>query len=413
MLRVNLKNTGCVPPMIVNSSDPAMNRRIEKAKPASDQLIGVALVIVAALAILFLSVTRHSTYSPDGFTYARLMLTDAGLSTSSAVEAAEAYYLQTPVGRNPRYRGMFQVPPAAAIEASKVIANRVLYPLSASWLYPKFGFRSLVIVSAMAFVAGGIVLFAFLSLFSRPYIAAVATVLVLLSPPVRSAASSDLTDMSAFFWWVLALFGMARYLSAKDRLSLAVVAIASIALSLTRPVPYLPFFAALFCLVPRAQRKSGLALGAATAFGLLSYAVLAHFVHSGSVSGQLEWIKSHQHYERHFESLSKWYAYAVFQTVYIGVQHSILTVLPVIATLLAVIGMYLERQRAQIPLLLGAMFGCALAVLFNPVPYALPRVFELPLSPVIVAGALLAVPHLTLLLRGAASRSDSSAAIRS
>jgi len=362
---------------------------MNRTKPPGDRIVAVGVVLCAALAIVFFNIARHPIYTPDGFAYARVMITDAGFSTSSAVKRAEAYYLKTSVGRDPRYRKDFQVSPAAAIEGSKVIGNRVLYPLSASWLYPQFGLRSLTIVSAIAFVASGIALLAFLSLFSRPYVASLATVLVLLSWPMRLAASSDLTDMLAFFWWVVVLFGMAHYLSVKSRWSLGVVALASIALSLTRPVPYLPFVAALFCLGPPSQRKPGLALMAATALGVVSYGILAYTAHSGSLLGQLAWVKSHDDHQPHFNSLATWYAYAVLSSIYHEVRLSISAVLPLIAVIVAAIAMYLERQRTQTSLLIGATFGCTLAILLNPVAYALARVFELPLLPVIAAAILL------------------------
>src|SRR5579872_2157815 len=172
--------------------------------------LGAALVAAAAIVFALTSVLKHPTYTPDGIVYARFAARDAGYTEVDATLSARAFYAHTAMMRDPRYRSLIDLDPAVAFPRSKVFENRVLYPWIVGMALPLSGFRALFLVNAAAYVVFGLALFWMLGAFRRDIFAVVLTVVVLALPLVRAAAASDLTDMLAMVWWVLALGALLR-----------------------------------------------------------------------------------------------------------------------------------------------------------------------------------------------------------
>src|SRR5579872_5969896 len=199
------------------------------------KFLGAVLVALFALALTFASVLKHPTYTPDGIVYARFAARDAGYSERDATLAARAFYDRTAMMRNPRYRALIDLDPSVSFARSKVFENRVLYPWVVGAFLRTAGFRALFLVNAAAYVAFGLALFWMLGAFRRNILAVVLTIVVLALPLLRDAAASDLTDMLAMLWWALALGSLLRLARGRSAAMLALLAVSSVLLALTRP----------------------------------------------------------------------------------------------------------------------------------------------------------------------------------
>jgi hypothetical protein len=344
------------------------------------RVLGAALVALFAIAIALVFILKHPAYTPDGIVYARFAARDAGYSERDATLAARAYYDHTPMMANPRYRALIELDPSVSFARSKVFANRVLYPWTVGLFLGAAGFRSLFLVNAAAYAAFGLALYWMLLAFRRPAFAFVLTLAALALPLVRAAAASDLTDMFAMLWWALALGALLRAAQRVRPQTLAVLAVASALLALTRPTPYLVVLPAI---------ALGLARGVWTPFaaslaGVASFAAVAIATHAYGISEQLHWVYDHRP-SADGSSFGAWYRSALISSIRFTVIEMIWTIIPLLMIAAAAYGFWRRRMRGEFAVLTAAGIACLIAVPFNPVPSSFARVLALPLIPVFCA----------------------------
>ncbi len=342
--------------------------------------VAFAAVVLFAAAVLAASVLRHPQYTPDGIVYARFAARDAGYTEREATLRARAFYEHTPMIAMPRYRALIELAPAVSFARSHVFDNRVLYPWLVSRLLPVTGFRALFIVSGIAYVAFGAALFWFLTAFGKPWLAAVLCVLALALPITRQLAASDLTDMLSAVWWTLGLGALARSMQGRNVSVLITLALASILLTLTRPTPYLLVVPALAL---SAAARTWWPLAAACS-AVPTFIIVAALTHSYGAGEQLRWVYAHEPHAAGM-SFAAWYRAALSSSLRYTIVGAVRTVAPVVLVALAVYGIVRARMRDEMFVLLAAIAACLIAVPFNPVPSAIPRVVLFPMIPVFCA----------------------------
>jgi hypothetical protein len=344
------------------------------------KLLGAVLVALFALILVFASILKHPIYTPDGIVYARYAARDAGYSERDATLSARAFYDHTDMMSNARYRALIELDPSVSFARSKVFANRVFYPWVVGMALGAAGFRALFLVNAGAYVLFGLALFWMLCAFRRASFAFVLTVVALALPPIRAAAASDLTDMLAMVWWALALGALLRLSRETRPAELVLLAVCGALLALTRPTPYLVVLPAIALGV---VRSSWLPL-AASLGGVVAYAGVAVATHAYGINEQLHWVYEHRPAATS-ESFGAWYRGALLSSIRFVVFESVRTIVPVLAVIAAVYGVWRSRTRAECAVLAAAGIACLIAVPFNPVPSSFTRVLLLPLIPVFCA----------------------------
>lgn len=341
------------------------------------RILGAALVAVCALALAFVSVLKHPTYTPDGIVYARFAAHDAGYSERDATLSARAFYDHTDMMRNARYRALIELDPSVSFARSKVFENRVLYPWVVGMALGAAGFRALFLVNAAAYVIFGLAVFWMLGAFRRPAIAVVLAIVAVALPQIRGAAASDLTDMLAMVWWALALGALLRLARRTTPAMLAVLAISGGLLALTRPTPYLIVLPALAIGIVRNSWTPLLAsLGSVVAF-----VAVAISTHAYGISEQLHWVYDHRPNATNV-SFGAWYRGALVSSVRAVIVETVRTVVPLLMIVAAAYGLWRSQRRAEMAVLAAAAIACLIAVPFNPVPSSFSRVVLLPLIPV-------------------------------
>jgi hypothetical protein len=357
----------------------------------------LATVILLALLALGLNVLRAPQYTPDGLAYARYAARDAGASERDATLAARAFYERTPLMNDARYRSLVLIDPSIAFARSRIFTNRVLYPWLVALLLPAAGFRSLFLVSAIAYVCFGAALYWLLLAFGRPWLAAAFTLAALATPIVRSFAAADLTDMLALVWWTLALGAIFRGMWERRARWPALLAIVSILFVLTRPTAYTIAVPALAA----AMVSGSWLLFAASLSGVVTFVAVAVATHAFGVREQLQWVYLHdQPRTRAAVPEGTWYRHALAASVRSTASTALRSVFPVLAALACAAGLRRRRTRRVAIVLFAAAASCFVSVAFNPVPSSLVRVVFLPLVPVICVvfqcvaeGALARLPN--------------------
>jgi 4-amino-4-deoxy-L-arabinose transferase-like glycosyltransferase len=353
------------------------------------RVLGAVLVALCAIVVVFLSVLKHPVYTPDGSVYARFAARDAGYSDRDATIAERAFYGHTPLVQNPRYREIIDLPPNVWFARSHVFVNRILYPWVVGMAMGAAGLRGLFLVSAAAYAAFGLALYWMLLAFKRPVLAFVLAIAALGLPQVRDAGASDLTDMLALVWWVLALGALLRLARETRPATLALLALSGVLLALTRPTPYLVVLPALAIGIVRASWAPLIAsLGSVAA-----YAIVAFATHAYGVSEQLHWIYDNLPNGTK-ASFPAWYRGALSSSIRFVVVETARTIVPLIMIAATVFGLWRSRTRAEMAVLAAAAIACLIAVPFNPVPSSFARIILLPLVPVFCAIAQCAIEPL-------------------
>jgi hypothetical protein len=185
---------------------------------------------------------------------------------------------------------------------------------------------------------------------------------------------------------------------------LALTAVCAIALSLTRPLPYVPLGAALGLGVyafairrDRAQlRKAALlAIVALVAWG--AYALAALLTHTPSLSSHLHWLynaaKTHWIYESNRplsyaeqHSFSAWYGHQLVYVVKGWIKTLFVQAYPVIALIACACGLYLRRRNPQSWIFAGGILACCLGIFANPIEPELRRLVEAPATIGVIGG---------------------------
>ncbi len=355
-------------------------------------VVVVAIVLVAAV------IAKNPRFTPDGSWYARLAMEDAGLSAADALANEEAFYLQQPVGRDPKYRKDFTVDIRHAQPVGPIFRTRVLYPWLVSVVYRWRNLEALTDVSIAAYAIGTLALYWLLLALGRPWIAACGAVVFAASPLVLVLAESDLTDMLALACWIGALGSLLHFMQRRQRMWLISFGLAALLLALTRQALFLPIGAVAGAFIGGRLRRdpdtSQTSIALASVLGVVVVANLVWhtLLHGATVAKELE--ITHRLAVRSGsppdEPMSTWYQRALKDSMYVEIKRAILNVLPV----LAAISMALGILRKETPVLIGAMIAGLVPIFIDPAPYALPRILEAPLYPVVLAALVIGVETL-------------------
>lgn len=355
---------------------------------------------------------QHPSWPSDGFVYAEMMLKDAGAPAPLAESKARDFYLQTPVGKDTRFRPYFLNLDRGLFSAeSKPFAARLVYPYLASRLYPYFGFSALIAISVSAYVLTALCLYALTALFVKKWLAAIVTSLFVASPLFRGLGASALTDMLAIALWSAILLVGVLYLRNPQTIWAVLFALLCVFLGLTRPAVYLPLGFALGALLaarpPHTQRDRSPAI-VLTVCALLagaSYWVAAHITHTPGISSHLHWLfhlaRTGWFYSNprvlssaEYHSFAVWYAHEVVWTFVFALGKLVKGIIPIFALGVALYALIRESVAPEIAGLLGAGILGVFALAANPVLTEVPRLIEAPLYPVVAVGVAIFASHL-------------------
>ena len=360
-------------------------------------ILGLVVLLVAlTLGALSLRGDDAIHWSPDGFIYARMMLMDRGYSASAADATARAFYMKKPVAVSGA--ALFQAnPPNFWKQQPALFRGRLVYPYVASLLYPRFGFSALHVVSAVSYVCAVLLMYLFLLRFAPAPFAAIGAVIFASMDTVNFLAGSDSTDELAFFLWIASVVVMIGFVQARRSWWLALFTALCFILVFTRPIIFLSLGAALGVLVFGAvtRDKKNVAAGA-----LLSLpVVLAGIAYlAARFPGAMEQLQWHYHWQIETNqwpqtSFLAFYAYYVTHAIVYEGHHLFADGLMLIIVI-AAIALYLNRREPFVSVFVGSCVG-ALAVFFvNPHNADLQRAFELPLTPALIVGFVLAMKKL-------------------
>jgi len=357
----------------------------------SNKALWLIPVVLMAFVSAILVVSRNSQWTPDGFQCSRIAMQDAGLSPADALARAEAFYIQKPIGRIARYREYLTVDVAHAPPVpGPIFRTRVLYPWMASLLYRYRGLAALTDVSLAAYVVAVLLMYWLLLALARPWVAAAGTVLFAISPLILVLAESDVTDMLALALWIGALACVLHYMQTPLVAWLVAFCIATLLLLFTRQAIFLPIGAVAGAFVGARVRRDAeatkrslslaIALGGVAAVNVVWY----ELVHGAGIEKELEiahGLAVRAGSARPDEPLSSWYRHAVTSGIVMELKRQILNMLPVVA----LVALVWQIRRSESAVLIGAALAGLAPLFLDPSASALPRVFEAPLYPIVLA----------------------------
>lgn len=364
------------------------------------------LVLCAAVVLVVFLVARSPRWTPDGFAYARMAMEDAGVAPDRALKLAADFYLATPVGRDPKYRTWFNADPRiAAPAAGPIFRTRIFYPWVVSLLYPWRGLAALTEVSMVSYVIAALSLYWLLLALARAWLAAIGAIAFAASPIVIWLAESDLTDMLALALWIIALASVLYFLRRPYAPWAIVFGFSALALVLTRQAIYLPVGAVAGALISAlvrrdtADTKSTLILVAVTGCVVVANLMTSALLHG--VGPRVELGMTHLLAIKNGSvapgtTLEVWYRESLAASIASEIKRSIREVIPLLA--LAALLWNLRRKEAAV--LSGAWIAGLTPVFLDPTVYALPRILEAPLYPVVLASLAIGAERL---LQGRAS----------
>jgi hypothetical protein len=362
-------------------------------KLLNNGVVVMFFVALVAAAIGAVHLRHPMVFTPDGEIYARMMLADRGVDPQTAEALADAAVAASPDGAESLI-AVKQPKPSWFVEQAPLFRGRVLYPYLASLLYPRFGFKSLAIVSAIAFVVATLALYALLLFFGRPWLAAIVALGTAGAAPLSDLAARPLTDSLAFAFWAIALLAVIALLRTDAGPWLLLLGVALIAMVVTRPALQLIVglllggfavtkWVAAVEIRKRAMLVSFVALGV-----LVLYAAWLVIGHEPSIVSHLVWIHSWQYAVGSAPAgFAAWYVRAAATT---AAQEFLLAIYhgaPLLAVTLAAIGLASRRTDPLVPMLAGIALGDVIAIFANPVAVA--RGFEVPLLPIVAIGLLM------------------------
>ncbi len=199
------------------------------------RLVGAAVALVCA-AVIGLQLRFDPQWAFDGFAYAIRTQLDAGVPYAQAHAATRAVYAESAAFAEPRNHPWLDTPTP---KWWALFAVRAVYPWLASLLWPMLGFGALFAISAAAYVAAAVALYALLLRFARAEIAGGIALLLMLYPESRLIGRSNLTDMLGDALWIVTLLAMMRFAAGGRRGDLLFFTAAALVLSFTRPIPYM------------------------------------------------------------------------------------------------------------------------------------------------------------------------------
>lgn len=369
----------------------------------------LALVTAIALAIgVYRFHHDRMSWDPDGTIYLRMVLQDRGAPPDTARAEANAYVRTLPAAQDPEAAGFYSdAPPAFFASQFALYRSRPLYPLAASLLYPRLSAAdALRAISVAGYVACAPLMMLFLLRFTGPVLAAVGALALATSPWVLAMAALPEPDDVALALWILALWALHAYLERPGANRLVAVVAATAVLTFVRPAVFLPFGAALGVLIatPRGSAARGAAARAALAiFGVgVVFGLYTLLVHGPGLTQQLGWLYEWQtavHGRFTGHGFLAWWAGAVVFNLALGAVVESYRHAALFGIVLAVLGLLAARRTIVAPLALGAFAASVFALLVNPTE--LNRTVTLPLTPVVVLLATIALAKLTARLEPA------------
>jgi hypothetical protein len=170
---------------------------------------------------------------------------------------------------------------------------------------------------------------------------------------------------------------------------LAVLAVSSALLALTRPTPYLVVLPAVAIGIVR-----GLWTPLPASFGgVVAFFAVAVTTHAYGISEQLRWVYDHRPNATDV-SFSAWYRASLSESIRYTIAETVRTIIPLVMIAAAIYGVWRRSTRADMWVLVAAAIACLIAIPFNPVPSSFARVIVLPLVPVFCGIAQCAVEAL-------------------
>ncbi|HEV3085792.1 MAG TPA: hypothetical protein VGX96_01110 [Candidatus Elarobacter sp.] len=367
---------------------------------SSRPAIALGTLLVALVAIAIGAYRFHHDrleWTSDGAIYLRMLLHDRGLSEDEAKRRSDAFINTTPEARLPEAKGFYtDSPPQHYRDQFALFRSRPLYPLLAAPLYPRFGPDALKIVSVCAYVAATVLMYLVLLQLVPAWLAALGAIGFGTAPPVLNFAALPLTDELALALWIAAFGALLAALRGRALPWLPLAIASAAVLTFVRPAIYLPFGAALaaFLASPRGSAQRTTAARAAIAFVAIGLAFLAFttWVHGPGVAQQLRW---EYDWERATggpfsnRPFIMWWALTFVATLAQEVvvetyRHGALFML-----VLAGIGLVAARGTIVAALAIGGAAATLVALIVNPVE--LQRTVTLPLTPILVLLATLAL----------------------
>ena len=356
-------------------------------------LLALVLLLVATVTTAVYRYNHDaSEWPPDAAIYLRMTLEDRGFARDEARARADAF-LRARVTQRASARVLRE--PAGVLRAAvRPFRTRPLFAHVAALLYPRFGSDALRIVSVAAYVLAAGVMFAILSALVPPWLAALGAFSLATAPPVLGLAALGLTDVPALLLWLISLGAILAYVRRPSRATLAVVALASLLLTFTRPAAFLPLGASLGAVYalrrdPRGRRAMA-ALVATTAAAAVAFVVYSAIVHGPGLADQLRWEYDWQRSVGGAEhGFAPWYAFSLVRIVGDALTFDVYEYGAVLGLVLAALGIVAARRSPLVPVLVGAACASVVALLADPLEFI--RTVELPLVPVVVIFGTLAL----------------------
>ncbi|HYZ16069.1 MAG TPA: hypothetical protein VE591_06690, partial [Candidatus Acidoferrum sp.] len=320
------------------------------------------------------------------------------LPPGAAREVSDRFMRLTSEGKNSQSRGFYgPTPPDYYVRQFDLFRTRPIFPLLAAFLYPRLGPHALQAISAAAYVCAVALMFGLLLLVAPAWLAALGALGFATAAPVLDLASYPLTDELALALWIGTLYTMILALRRPSIALFALLALAALALTFTRPAAYLPVGAAMGALVAARSdvtaRRVALGLVAVTVASGLAFLAYTLAVKGPGIAEQLRWeydfAQATGDTVRH--GFVAWYLLALARALGEALTLDVYKNGALFTIALAAFGLVIAPQRRLVPVLLGASCASLIALLVNPLEFV--RTVELPLTPIVVllATATLAV----------------------
>ncbi len=346
-------------------------------------------VIVAGLLAAF---GPRPQFTADGYDYAIVMLMDRGMPYAQAQAQAARFYARTPIARNPLVHPWLTGKP----EYWELFSVRSVYPWLASRLYPYRGFRALVDVSRVSYMAVAMLVVLLGMRFAPLRYAVLLSIGVSLFPPWRDIARDALTDPLAVALAAGALLAAAACMTRLTPWRVIAFAVLCGLLTFTRPIPYIILGAGVVAglAAPRRGDRSGIAAAAwiTGIAALCAVGVEVALTHAHVPS--FRWIVADTY--QHFVVLGYAPAGETLRAFFVHEEltiagHALLKGLLSIVPVLAIAGMVLRRADPATPLLAGACAATWFGALVDPDRFDVIRCVVMPVVPVLAAFAAAAL----------------------
>jgi 4-amino-4-deoxy-L-arabinose transferase-like glycosyltransferase len=351
----------------------------------------VVSVCIAAWQLHF----NHDVWTPDGAIYLSMTMEHRGMDPASARAATSQFMLgeltkaSTVVPTTPADRELYsRTPPQYFARQFELFRNRPLYPIVAASLFPRFGPFSLKVVSAAAYVASSLTIFAILLSMTSTVKALVGALVFATEPVVLGLAALPLTDELALFFWTCAFGATLAYQRRPSWYAAAVIFLASIALSFTRPAFFVPLGAAIGAyFVMRRSIKPLVAFAplVATVVSAIVFLCFNAAVHGAGVGTALHWQYAWQRSIGGFasqDSPAVWYIKSLAVSAYRVLLLAVPNLGGVIVALFALAGLRYARTSSTAVISIASAAAILLAVFANPLDIERPVL--LPLAPIVI-----------------------------